>query len=178
MRLVNRVVPDADIEGYVKEYAETIAANAPLTMNSVKFIVGEAMKDKVRARPRALRGTREGMLRECGLCRRPQGVHGEAQARLRGCVTGARRSGERRGSGRVAQPDQAFRRRARPSTTCRCRIDHGSLVCLLGPSGCGKTTTLRMIAGFIPPTRGEIRVGDRVVSGKAASCRPSIAACR
>ena len=43
-------------------------------------------------------------------------------------------------------------------------IDHGNLVCLLGPSGCGKTTTLRLIAGFIEPTAGEIRVGDRVVS--------------
>jgi iron(III) transport system ATP-binding protein len=44
------------------------------------------------------------------------------------------------------------------------KIEHGSLVCLLGPSGCGKTTTLRLIAGFIEPSGGEIRVGDRVVS--------------
>ena len=43
-------------------------------------------------------------------------------------------------------------------------IEHGNLVCLLGPSGCGKTTTLRLIAGFVEPTAGEIRVGDRVVS--------------
>src|ERR1041384_4219355 len=43
-------------------------------------------------------------------------------------------------------------------------IEHGSLVCLLGPSGCGKTTTLRLIAGFVEPTMGEIRVGERVVS--------------
>ncbi|HXF88454.1 MAG TPA: ABC transporter ATP-binding protein [Xanthobacteraceae bacterium] len=43
-------------------------------------------------------------------------------------------------------------------------IEHGTLVCLLGPSGCGKTTTLRLIAGFLEPTAGEIRVGDRVVS--------------
>jgi iron(III) transport system ATP-binding protein len=43
-------------------------------------------------------------------------------------------------------------------------IEHGSLVCLLGPSGCGKTTTLRLIAGFVEPSAGEIRVGDRVVS--------------
>jgi len=44
------------------------------------------------------------------------------------------------------------------------KIEHGSLVCLLGPSGCGKTTTLRLIAGFVEPTAGEIKVGDRVVS--------------
>jgi enoyl-CoA hydratase/carnithine racemase len=46
MGLVNRVVPDAELEGYVKGYAETIAANAPLTVKAVKFIVGEVMKDE------------------------------------------------------------------------------------------------------------------------------------
>jgi iron(III) transport system ATP-binding protein len=44
------------------------------------------------------------------------------------------------------------------------KIEHGLLVSLLGPSGCGKTTTLRLIAGFVEPTKGEIRVGDRLVS--------------
>jgi len=43
-------------------------------------------------------------------------------------------------------------------------IEHGKLVCLLGPSGCGKTTTLRLIAGFVEPSEGEILVGDRLVS--------------
>ena len=58
-------------------------------------------------------------------------------------------------------------------------IEHGSLVCLLGPSGCGKTTTLRLIAGFVEPTDGEIRVGDRVVSSpQRRRCRPSGATCR
>src|ERR1700756_4085028 len=46
MGLVNRVVPDAELEAYVKNYAETIAANAPLTVKAVKYIVGEAMKDE------------------------------------------------------------------------------------------------------------------------------------
>jgi len=52
------------------------------------------------------------------------------------------------------------------------RIDHGKLVCLLGPSGCGKTTTLRLIAGFLEPSEGEIKVGDRVVSSIARTLRP------
>ena len=51
-------------------------------------------------------------------------------------------------------------------------IEHGHLVCLLGPSGCGKTTTLRLIAGFIEPSEGEIRVGDRLVSSPAITLPP------
>ncbi len=40
----------------------------------------------------------------------------------------------------------------------------GEVMALLGPSGCGKTTTLQLLAGFLKPDGGEIRVGDRVVS--------------
>ncbi len=52
------------------------------------------------------------------------------------------------------------------------RIEHGQLVCLLGPSGCGKTTTLRLIAGFIEPSAGEIVVGERVLSSPARTVPP------
>jgi iron(III) transport system ATP-binding protein len=52
------------------------------------------------------------------------------------------------------------------------KIDHGQLVCLLGPSGCGKTTTLRLIAGFLEPSDGEIHVGERVVSDKQRTLPP------
>jgi enoyl-CoA hydratase len=48
MGLVNRVVPAAELEAYVKNYAETIGANAPLTINAVKYIVGEAVKEESR----------------------------------------------------------------------------------------------------------------------------------
>jgi len=54
------------------------------------------------------------------------------------------------------------------------RIEHGLLVCLLGPSGCGKTTTLRLIAGFVEPTAGEIAIGDRVVSTPARTLPPEL----
>ena len=52
------------------------------------------------------------------------------------------------------------------------KIDHGQLVCLLGPSGCGKTTTLRLIAGFLEPSDGEIHVGERLVSSRARTLPP------
>ena len=48
----------------------------------------------------------------------------------------------------------------------------GELVALLGPSGCGKTTTLRLVAGFLTPEAGEIRVGDRVLSSPAVVIPP------
>lgn len=51
-------------------------------------------------------------------------------------------------------------------------IEHGQLVCLLGPSGCGKTTTLRLIAGFVEPSAGEIRVGDKLISSPANTVPP------
>jgi enoyl-CoA hydratase len=45
MGLVNRVRPAAELESYVKDYATTIAGNAPLTIGAVKLCVGEYVKD-------------------------------------------------------------------------------------------------------------------------------------
>jgi enoyl-CoA hydratase/carnithine racemase len=46
MGLVNRVVADGELENYVKDYAETMAGNAPLTIRAVKAVVSEMMKDE------------------------------------------------------------------------------------------------------------------------------------
>ena len=43
-------------------------------------------------------------------------------------------------------------------------IQPGSFVTLLGPSGCGKTTTLRMVAGFESPDKGEIYLGGEPIN--------------
>jgi ABC-type Fe3+/spermidine/putrescine transport system ATPase subunit len=48
----------------------------------------------------------------------------------------------------------------------------GEFVSLLGPSGCGKTTTLRMIAGFLPPSDGTIEMDGEVISSPASSLPP------
>ena len=51
-------------------------------------------------------------------------------------------------------------------------VEAGSICALLGPSGCGKTTTLRLIAGLERPDRGEIALGDRVLSGPGEFVTP------
>jgi spermidine/putrescine transport system ATP-binding protein len=52
-------------------------------------------------------------------------------------------------------------------------IREGEFFSLLGPSGCGKTTLLRMIAGFDPPTAGDITIDGKSMDGIAANARPT-----
>ena len=47
-------------------------------------------------------------------------------------------------------------------------IETGTFVSLLGPSGCGKTTLLRIANGLIRPTRGEVAIDGRRVTGPSA----------
>src|SRR6202163_1972294 len=44
-------------------------------------------------------------------------------------------------------------------------IEQSEFLCLVGPSGCGKSTLLNIIAGFLVPTGGEIRIGGKAVTG-------------
>jgi iron(III) transport system ATP-binding protein len=51
-------------------------------------------------------------------------------------------------------------------------IEPNQFVTLLGPSGCGKSTTLRLIAGYLVPDAGTIRLGDRVISEPGRAVPP------
>ncbi|HJP75201.1 MAG TPA: ABC transporter ATP-binding protein [Pseudonocardiaceae bacterium] len=45
------------------------------------------------------------------------------------------------------------------------RVDEGEIVCIVGPSGCGKSTLLRTISGLIKPSKGEVKLHDKTISG-------------
>jgi NitT/TauT family transport system ATP-binding protein len=44
-------------------------------------------------------------------------------------------------------------------------IAPSEFVCIVGPSGCGKSTLLNIVAGFLSPAAGEIRIGGKPVTG-------------
>ena len=48
-------------------------------------------------------------------------------------------------------------------------IKNGEFISIVGPSGCGKSTILRMIAGLIAPTTGEITLNGEIVEGTSAN---------
>ena len=50
MGLVNRVVPPAELESYVRSFASTISANAPLTIKAAKMAIDAAVEDPERRR--------------------------------------------------------------------------------------------------------------------------------
>jgi spermidine/putrescine transport system ATP-binding protein len=53
------------------------------------------------------------------------------------------------------------------------QVARGEFFSILGPSGCGKTTILRMIAGFLEPSAGEILIGGRPMRGVPPHRRPT-----
>ena len=50
-------------------------------------------------------------------------------------------------------------------------VEKGELLTLLGPSGCGKTTVLRLVAGFLAPSAGSIRIGGADVTNILPNAR-------
>jgi spermidine/putrescine transport system ATP-binding protein len=51
-------------------------------------------------------------------------------------------------------------------------VRRGSFFSILGPSGCGKTTLLRMVAGFIEPDGGDLRIKGESMRGVPPNRRP------
>jgi ABC-type taurine transport system ATPase subunit len=47
-------------------------------------------------------------------------------------------------------------------------FERGDFICIVGPSGCGKTTLMQTLAGFLPPTEGEVRLDGLSVTGPGA----------
>jgi NitT/TauT family transport system ATP-binding protein len=45
-------------------------------------------------------------------------------------------------------------------------VEPAEFLCVVGQSGCGKTTMLNIAAGFLKPTKGEVVIGGRAVTGK------------
>ncbi len=45
-------------------------------------------------------------------------------------------------------------------------VEASEFMCLVGPSGCGKSTLLNIVAGFLAPTGGEVRIGGQAVTGQ------------
>jgi NitT/TauT family transport system ATP-binding protein len=45
-------------------------------------------------------------------------------------------------------------------------VEAAEFLCVVGQSGCGKTTMLNVVAGFLKPTRGEVLIGGKTVTGK------------
>lgn len=44
-------------------------------------------------------------------------------------------------------------------------IEKGEFICLVGPSGCGKSTLLKLMAGYLPPTSGEVQMNGEKITG-------------
>jgi len=64
----------------------------------------------------------------------------------------------------LIQLTKVYKNAAEPSVDgITMSIPKGQLMALLGPSGCGKTTTMKMMAGLLDPTAGDVRFDDRSV---------------
>ena len=76
-----------------------------------------------------------------------------------GCYLGLRDVTKRYGTGPEVVSD------------CNLAVARGEFITLLGPSGCGKTTVLRIIAGLVPPSSGQVTLGGEDITARPAHAR-------
>jgi len=81
MGLVSRVLPDAELDDYVRSLALELAANAPLTIAASKSVINALIAPKAITRSKEDGGA---LHEEQGLCRRPAGIHGERAPAFKG----------------------------------------------------------------------------------------------
>ena len=53
-------------------------------------------------------------------------------------------------------------------------IERGEVVAFLGPNGAGKTTTMRILAGYMPPSAGEVEIGGYDIFEESLKARQII----
>ena len=51
-------------------------------------------------------------------------------------------------------------------------VSKGEIISILGPSGCGKTSLLRIIAGLENPSKGEIKIDEKIVFNQTINISP------
>lgn len=79
----------------------------------------------------------------------------------------AAKPGAERGHISVRDVDIVFETTTGPHAAVKnanLTVRPGEFICLLGPSGCGKSTLMNSIAGFVPPTRGEVTIDGALVT--------------
>ena len=119
MGLINRVVPDAELDSYVDNYCKLIGENAPLTMHAAKRTIEELTRLDGKPDFARLSGAGEGVLRLRGLHRGPHAPSWKSAGRcsraaeLGRSVSRRRRSGGDGGDRRALRRHPRDRRRAR-----------------------------------------------------------------
>ena len=54
------------------------------------------------------------------------------------------------------------------------KVQRGEILGFLGPNGAGKTTTMRILTGYMPPTRGKVTIDGMDIVGQSLECRRKI----
>ncbi|MGH2597739.1 MAG: ABC transporter ATP-binding protein [Actinomycetota bacterium] len=91
-----------------------------------------------------------------------------------GRTAGQRDTGERIAMSGVTMEYVSARGRVRALDDVSLSVEPGASLAVVGPSGCGKSTLLGLLGGLEVPTRGQVQVGEHVISAMAEGDRASV----